>query len=337
MAYFRPYKILQSQLASLPIREGQLILVKDTKNIYLDISASSRIQMYSDEIARIANLENEQYSYEFVQSLPSQNIDSHTVYIVRSNVGEEELQSWLYKDSHWYNISGLTYSLSKSNGNLVLTAGNGDNSTVAISEFNSDAQTKLDGIATGAQVNVIEGIKVNNTALVPDNKIVNITVPTLTSELTNNSNYVVDANYVHTDNNYTSAEKVKLGSLAADDKTWNGVTLNSSTTIGTGVHYVPAKNDTNLSGDAYLLPASYEPNRNYIAKFDNSSYLHSTTPTAGDSSTKVATTAFVGNAIETTYATANTNGGLKAYYDSVTQTLYLTNDGTDPTPQNESI
>jgi len=93
MAYFRPYKILQSQLASLPIREGQLILVKDTKNIYLDISASSRIQMYSDEIARIANLENEQYSYEFVQSLPSQNIDSHTVYIVRSNVGEEELQS----------------------------------------------------------------------------------------------------------------------------------------------------------------------------------------------------------------------------------------------------
>lgn len=292
MAYFRPYKILQSQLASLPIREGQLILVKDTKQIYLDISASDRIQMYSDEIARIASLENGQYSYEFVQSLPSQNIDSHTVYIVRSNVGEEELQSWLYKDSHWYNISGLTYSLSKSNGNLVLTAGNGDNSTVAISEFSSEAQTKLNSIAANAQVNTIETIQKNGTDIAIDNKTVNITVPTSLSQLSNDNNTVTDANYTHTDNNYTNADKNKLTSLAADDKTWNGVTLNGSTTIGTSTHYIPAKTDTLLGGDAYMLPASHEPNRSYIAKYDTNSYLHSTTPGGSDNSTKVLTSAF---------------------------------------------
>lgn len=292
MAYFRPYKILQSQLASLPIREGQLILVKDTKNIYLDISASSRIQMYSDEIARIVNLENGQYSYEFVQSLPSQNIDSHTVYIVRSNVGDEELQSWLYKDSHWYNISGLTYSLSKSNGNLVLTAGNGDNSTVAISEFSSEAQTKLNGIAANAQVNTIETIQKNGADIAIDNKTVNITVPTSLSQLSNDNNTVTDANYTHTDNNYTNADKNKLASLAADDKTWNGVTLNGSTTIGTSTHYIPAKTDTVLGGDAYMLPASHEPNRSYIAKYDTNSYLHSARPAVTDNSTKVITSAF---------------------------------------------
>jgi hypothetical protein len=40
--------------------------------------------------------------------------------------------------------------------------------------------TKLGGIATGAQVNILEVIKVNGTALTPDaNKTVDITIPIL--------------------------------------------------------------------------------------------------------------------------------------------------------------
>ena len=39
---------------------------------------------------------------------------------------------------------------------------------------------------------------------------VSFKVPTQTSHLTNNSNFVSDANYVHTDSNYTAAEKTKL-------------------------------------------------------------------------------------------------------------------------------
>lgn len=42
---------------------------------------------------------------------------------------------------------------------------------------------------------------------VDDNKI------TKTSQLTNDSNFAVDANYVHTDNNYTTIEKEKLATL----------------------------------------------------------------------------------------------------------------------------
>lgn len=42
-----------------------------------------------------------------------------------------------------------------------------------------------------------------------------ITVPTKTSDLTNDSDFVSDASYVHTDNNFTTAEKNKLAGIAA--------------------------------------------------------------------------------------------------------------------------
>lgn len=38
-------------------------------------------------------------------------------------------------------------------------------------------------------------------------------IPTKTSDLTNDSNFVADAAYVHTDNNYTSAEKASVGQI----------------------------------------------------------------------------------------------------------------------------
>lgn len=43
--------------------------------------------------------------------------------------------------------------------------------------------------------------------------------PTKTSELENDSNFVSDVNYIHTDNNFTTAERKKLGSLANYDDT----------------------------------------------------------------------------------------------------------------------
>ena len=51
--------------------------------------------------------------------------------------------------------------------------------------FTTAKDTKLTGIETGAQVNVIETVKVNGTALTPTSKAVNISVPTKTSDLTN--------------------------------------------------------------------------------------------------------------------------------------------------------
>ena len=52
-------------------------------------------------------------------------------------------------------------------------------------------KTKLDEVATGAQVNTIETVKVNSSALTPDiNKAIDIKVPTVLSELTDAVGFV---------------------------------------------------------------------------------------------------------------------------------------------------
>lgn len=57
-------------------------------------------------------------------------------------------------------------------------------------DYTTADKTKLTGIETGAEANDIDTISVNNTpATIDANKNVNITVPTATSDLTNDSNF----------------------------------------------------------------------------------------------------------------------------------------------------
>lgn len=81
-------------------------------------------------------------------------------------------------------------------------------------EFTAQYETKLQGIEENAEVNKIDTVKVNGTALNITNKEVDVTVPTRTSQITNDSNFAVDGNYVHTDNNFTIALKNKLDGIA---------------------------------------------------------------------------------------------------------------------------
>ena len=60
---------------------------------------------------------------------------------------------------------------------------------LSTNDYTSAEKQKLSGIASGAQVNVIESVKVNGTALTPSSKAVDVTVPTKTSQLTNDSGY----------------------------------------------------------------------------------------------------------------------------------------------------
>lgn len=57
----------------------------------------------------------------------------------------------------------------------------------------SDAEhTKLEDIESGAQVNIIEDVKVNGTSLTVTDKSVDVTVPTKVSDLTNDLNFQTD-------------------------------------------------------------------------------------------------------------------------------------------------
>ena len=48
MALFKPYKITSNKLADLPVREGQIVITTDTKKLYVDVSATERIEVTSD-------------------------------------------------------------------------------------------------------------------------------------------------------------------------------------------------------------------------------------------------------------------------------------------------
>lgn len=49
---------------------------------------------------------------------------------------------------------------------------------LSTNDYTTDEKTKLEGVAAGAQVNVIETVKVNGVALTPADKAVDVTVPT---------------------------------------------------------------------------------------------------------------------------------------------------------------
>lgn len=64
---------------------------------------------------------------------------------------------------------------------------------LSTNDFTNAEKTKLSGIAEGAQANVIESISVNGTEQTIAGKSVNITVPTKTSDLTNDSDFITVA------------------------------------------------------------------------------------------------------------------------------------------------
>ena len=60
---------------------------------------------------------------------------------------------------------------------------------LSTNDYTDADKTKLAGIAEGAQVNVLETVKVNGNAQTITSKAVDITVPTKTSDITNDSNF----------------------------------------------------------------------------------------------------------------------------------------------------
>lgn len=88
---------------------------------------------------------------------------------------------------------------------------------LSTNDYTSAEKTKLLGVEDFSQVNVIETVKVNNTALTPSSKAVNITVPTSVSELVNDSDYQTSSqvNSAISDaiGNVTSIQYSKVSSL----------------------------------------------------------------------------------------------------------------------------
>ena len=148
------------------------------------------------------------------------------------------------------------------------------------------------------------------------------TVPTKVSDLTNDSGFITS--YTETDPVFsasaaagiTSTDISNWNAKVSDTGKWNGVELANFETATANDYYVPAKTTVgSTSGTASWLKVTRTPGNYSIAQYDNG-YLKSTTPSANDNSTKVATTAYVDAAIpdvsgfittdtNTTYALSN--------------------------------
>ena len=101
--------------------------------------------------------------------------------------------------------------------------------------FTTTLKNKLNGIEAGAEVNVqADWAQSDSTA---DDYIKNKpAIPTKTSDLTNDSNFVSDASYVHTDNNFTTTLKNKLNGIES----------------GAEVNVQADWNEADSSSDAYI-------------------------------------------------------------------------------------
>lgn len=105
-------------------------------------------------------------------------------------------------------------------------------------------------------------------------------IPSKTSDLTNDSNFPSDANYVHTDNNYTTTEKNKLNGIAAGAE----VNQNAFSNVKVGSTTVAADSKTDtlelVAGSNITLTPDATNDKVTIAATDTT-YSAATTSAAG--------------------------------------------------------
>lgn len=133
---------------------------------------------------------------------------------------------------------------------------------LSTNDYTTTEKNKLAGIAAGAEVNV-------------------------------------QSDWSQTDTTADDYIKNKPTIPAADDHKWNDVELDKTRLNRADDSRIPELYDV-TSTTAFLCGATSSPSSSkscFIAKYGSDGRLYSLTPTAGDSSTKVATTAFVGTAI----------------------------------------
>lgn len=99
---------------------------------------------------------------------------------------------WKKSTATWQYIGseGPYYTKSETdtllNGKVNVVSGKG----LSTNDFTNEDKTKLNGIESGAQVNKIESVKVNGSTQTITNKSVDISVPTKTSQISNDSGYI---------------------------------------------------------------------------------------------------------------------------------------------------
>lgn len=132
-------------------------------------------------------------------------------------------------------------------------------------------KTKLDGVATGAQANTIETVKVNNNALTPDtSKAIDIKVPTVFSDLADDIGIVDRSNFENEIENVRAEITLKLD--ASLKGAANGVAeLDANGKVLTS--QLPSFVDDVIEAENFaVLPNEGETGKIYVTLDDNKTY-----------------------------------------------------------------
>jgi len=167
--------------------------------------------------------------YIVVETLPTTGISTHAIYLVpkaSASTGDyyDEYVNTTGTRAGWEHIGSTEIDLSnyytKSEINAFLdnkvdkVSGKG----LSTNDYTNEEKDKLASIPEGAEANVQSDWNQTNTSA--DDYIKN-----------KPSNLVSDANYVHTDNNYTTAEKTKLSGISANAKKVSESNINGNIQI----------------------------------------------------------------------------------------------------------
>ena len=143
---------------------------------------------------------------------------------------------------------------SKKSVNVIVPTDNSVLTNGAGYQTASDVSTALTN--SGYQANVIETVKVNNVALTPSSKAVNITVPTKVSDLTNDKKFQTDTQVASAikgsgyQANVIETVKVNNVALTPSSKAVNITVPTDNSALTNGAGYQTAKNVTDAINEA---------------------------------------------------------------------------------------
>lgn len=128
--------------------------------------------------------------------------------------------------------------------------------------FTTALKNKIDGVESGAEVNIIETVEVNGSVLTPSNKKISITIPIDTGDLTNNAGFITNSvnnlsNYYLKTETYTQTE---INALISSITTITVEIVSSLPTASADTYF-------NTTKIIYLVKNSVSSSNNYYEEY----------------------------------------------------------------------
>ena len=218
-----PLPLVSETSAGLMTKESYAQIIKNTSDIeslkstggkFIGIGFNTYVELEAYVIPDTVNIND----FTFVRNDEEHGNDT-TRYIVTLKDGVKTFEfAYVINEDTYGNFQNGTagFIVGNTEEGTVFAEADGTGSVVGWDELKSKVTnntSKLNGIEEGAQVNKIEIIQKNGVPLEINDKTIDIIVPTKTSDLTNDSNFIIDNNYVHTDNNFTTQLLNKLNGI----------------------------------------------------------------------------------------------------------------------------